>query len=442
MEKTYLKISVANTWEKTTLFFLIFVSLFFVFRYAFWWFNISHIPFNWNNSFHFLDIFIFFILSFIVFIGLMQRFSNWFALIFMKIPKFRSPQKNLRVAFLTCFVPGKEPIDLLEKTLTAMVSVRYVHDTWVLDEGNDKDVKRLCNRLGVKHFSRAGVEKYNQAEGYFRTKTKAGNHNSWRDLHEDDYDIVAQIDMDHVPKPEYLERTLGYFKDSKVALVAMPQIYKNLDNWIAKGSAEQAYFFHGQIQKGYYGVDMPLLIGTSHLYRSKAMKKIGGYAPTIVEDHLTGMLFYANGYKGVFVPEVLAEGEGPVNWVDYFNQQMRWSFGLFEILFKHTPGLLFKLSWKRKINYFLAQLYYFTGVGVFLGIILISSYLIFGIRSANMDIFEWLTYSFPPFFMANLIQIYAHRFSIDPKNEPRLGILGMMLNIGANIIYAVAFFKF
>ncbi len=424
---------------------LISLAFFFLMRYALWWFQPGHTPNNFGylgQQFHVADIVLFVLLSFVVFIGATQRIASWFALWHMKHPQFIKPKNGLRVAFLTCYVPGKEPIDMLETTLRAMRAVRYDHDTWVLDEGNDDEVKALCNRLGVKHFSRKGISKYNQVQGLYRAKTKAGNHNAWRDMHDKEYDIVAQIDMDHIPEKEYFEMTLGYFRDKKVGFVGMPQIYANKESWIAKGSAEQAYFFHGLMQKGFYGTDMPFLIGTSHIYRTKAMDQIGGYAPTIVEDHLTGMNFYANGWKGVFVPLVLAKGEGPINWVDYFNQQMRWSYGLFEILLKKTPLIFWKMKWQQAVNYSLAQLYYFTGVAVVIGFILTYVYLMLGIQSANMDLLEWISYAFPPFLMANLIQIYVHRFSIDPKNEPIFGLTGMFLNLGANIIFAIAFYNF
>ncbi len=69
---------------------------------------------------------------------------------------------------------------MLEKTLTAMKNADYPHDTWVLDEGNEAEVKVLCEKLGVNHFSRKQYPYYNQKGGMFRRKTKAGNLNSWR----------------------------------------------------------------------------------------------------------------------------------------------------------------------------------------------------------------------------------------------------------------------
>jgi cellulose synthase/poly-beta-1,6-N-acetylglucosamine synthase-like glycosyltransferase/beta-mannanase len=427
--------------QKVVFALLVFSTCYFIARYFLWWIQAPHVPTNFSPSLHVLDYVLFFLLSFVVFIGPLLRISTWFALWHMKKPVPMSPPPGLRVAFLTCYVPGKEPLEMLENTLIAMRDVSYPHDTWVLDEGDSSEVKLLCQRLGVSHFSRKGIEKYNGEKGLYRTKTKAGNHNAWRDIYEDTYDIVAQVDMDHVPQKNYFLKTLGYFRDAKVGVIGMPQVYKNLDNWIAKGAAEQSYFFQGPMQQGFFGCDMPFLIGTSHIYRTQAMKQIGGYAPTIVEDHLTGMHFYANGWKGVFVPEVLAAGEGPFTWKSYFSQQMRWSYGLFEILFKHTPFYIWKLSWKKKINYFFAQLYYFSGVSVIIGMILTTLYLGVGIRSASMNLSEWIFYAFPPFALATAIQIYTHRFSINPKNEPIFGYLGMFLQLGANLVYTKAFFS-
>jgi cellulose synthase (UDP-forming) len=119
------------------------------------------------------------------------------------------------VAVLTTIVPGKEPVDLVMNTLRAMKRIRHdgPMDVWLLDEGDDPDVRRRCEEIGVRHFSRKGHTEWNQPSGPFRAKTKHGNHNAWRQAHELDYDVVAQMDPDHVPFENFLERTLGYFAD-------------------------------------------------------------------------------------------------------------------------------------------------------------------------------------------------------------------------------------
>lgn len=435
-----------SIFERFTFAGLIMLGLWTTLRYALWWFQPGHIPTNRLSDqysfFPVVDFLLFLILSFVVFFGLILKIGTWFTTWFMKRPVYIPPQTGLRVAFLTCYVPGNEPLEMLRKTLIAMKKADYTHDTWVLDEGNRDEVKSLCAELGVKHFSRFDKSHYNQQSGPFRKKTKAGNLNSWRNEYEHEYDIVAQLDMDHVPHSDYLMKLLGYFTDPGVGFVGIPQIYKNSENWIARGAAEQTHFYYGPLQQGFYGAHMPFLIGTTHVYRVKAMQSFGGYSPTIAEDYLTGMHFFSHGWRGVYVPEVLAEGLGPVTWEDYFNQQLRWSYGLFEILFKHTHRHIFKLSLNQRINLFFSQLFYFSGIATFLGFILTSVYLVFGINSANIDVIEWGFYAIPAYFSGVLILIFLHRFYIDPKNEPKFGIYGMLLGQAANIIYTVAFAKF
>ena len=148
-----------------------------------------------------------------------------------------------------------------------------------MDEGNDPEAKIICEKYGIKHFSRKGVEKYNTPEGPYKTKTKGGNYNAWFDQYGGLYDFVAQLDVDFVPKIDYLTKTLGYFSDPKVAFVGTPQVYGNtVDSWIARGAAEQAYNFYGSMQKGLFGSDMTLFIGANHVLREAAHNDIEGYS--------------------------------------------------------------------------------------------------------------------------------------------------------------------
>src|SRR5262245_28965260 len=51
--------------------------------------------------------------------------GKWLVLPNMRRPKTISPPPNLRVGVATTYVPGSEPLDMLERTLTAMVAMNY-----------------------------------------------------------------------------------------------------------------------------------------------------------------------------------------------------------------------------------------------------------------------------------------------------------------------------
>jgi len=319
-----------------------------------------------------LSILAVFIVALIVIIELVRFVQGMTLVVFAMMAKDPLPMKStgtLRIAVLTTIVPGKEPLDLVSETLRAMKQINpgkgNSMDVWLLDEGNDPAVRRRCRELGVKHFSRKGIAHWNTESGVHKAKTKHGNHNAWRSKHENKYEVVAQMDPDHIPRPDFLKRTLGYFNDQQVAFVVAPQVYGNIkDSWIARGSAFQAYIFHGIIQRGGNGLDAPLLIGTNHLYRTSAFKQINGYQDCIIEDHLTSMVIYcsknADGqpFKGVYTPDILAVGEGPTSFTDYFNQQKRWAYGIWEILFTATPTVIKSMKKRQAASFLMLQFFY------------------------------------------------------------------------------------
>ena len=123
--------------------------------------------------------------------------------------------------------------------------------------------------------------------------------------------MFVQFDIDHRPRRDYLERVLGYFRDPEVAWVQAPSVCGNLDNWTARGLAEQDMIFQGPLQMGFYGATRtPFIVGSHTSYRTSAIREIGGFQPTRAEDHLDTVVLAAHGYRGVFVPELIAVATG------------------------------------------------------------------------------------------------------------------------------------
>lgn len=429
-----------NFWEKIVTHLLIYLGVLSVLLFARWWFVLVHVPSNFSGALHFLDFILFGLLSVVVWFQVINELLSWDAALNMKEIKTPTAKPGWRVAILTAFVPGKEPLDILERTLKAMIEVNYPHDTWVLDEGDDDDVKKICKSLGVNHYTRKGVAKHNTVSGAFKAKTKGGNYNSWFKEYGDKYDIVAQHDVDFVPAKDYLKKTLGYFNDPQVAFVGTPQIYGNTnESWIVEGAAQQGYGFYGPLQKGLDGHEMHLFIGANHIMRVKAHDDIEGYAGHIVEDHLTGMKLYSKKWRSVYVPKVLLVGEGPATWEAYFSQQMRWAYGLIDILFRHSYKIFPMMRIKHAIRYLLLQQYYFYGFIQAIGIFLISLYLFFGIQSTSMGLNLLLVYYSLFLIFQILIFLWLQRFYINPQKESGLHIPAKILNIAAWPIYFIAF---
>jgi cellulose synthase/poly-beta-1,6-N-acetylglucosamine synthase-like glycosyltransferase len=357
---------------------------------------------------------------------------------------------GLRVAVLTTIVPGKEPVDLVFNTLRAMLRLRHNGplDVWLLDEGDSPEVRSMCEEIGVRHFSRKGVERWNQPTGRFKTKTKHGNHNSWRDQHAAGYDVVAQMDPDHVPYPHFLERTIGYFSDPDVGFVVAPQVYGNItESFVARGAAQMSYIFHGVTQRGGNKFGAPILIGTNHLYRPATFDAIGGYQDSIIEDHLTAMVVYAtknpgtgNHWKGVYTPDVQAVGDGPATYSDWFSQQKRWAYGMWEVIRQHSFTVIPKMPKRsQRVSFILLQTHYpFTGLAWLGGIFLFCLYLIGGISVTQLSFWTWMG-----LFLANSALAFAvvqmlSRFNLAAHERQSWNLTGMALDVVTGPVFCAA----
>ena len=266
---------------------------------------------------------------------------------------------GLNVALITLCVPSQETLEVIVRQLEALSRVGYPHESWILDEEDDPAVGAAARRLGVRYFSRKGVHHYNQAVAPFKARTKAGNVNAWLAEHGHRYDVFVQFDIDHRPRPDYLDRVLGYFCDRSVAWVQAPSLYGNLDNWIARGAAEQELVLQGPLQRGFYGHSQtPFIIGSHCSYRTTAVLEIGGFQPTRAEDHLDTVMLAARGYRGVFVPEVLALGAGPETFETYLRQQFAWALSMMQVLFGYTPRLLRRYRPRQAAQFLFAQTWY------------------------------------------------------------------------------------
>ncbi|MDN3294445.1 cellulose synthase catalytic subunit [Streptomyces ficellus] len=356
------------------------------------------------------------------------------------------PEKGTRVAFLTTYVPGKEPLSMVRATLEA--AVRVTHDgkldVWLLDEGDDPLAKALCAELGVRHFTRAGVPAWNRRTGVHKAKTKHGNYNAWIAMHGDDYDFFASVDTDHVPLPNFLERMLGYFRDPDVAFVVGPQVYGNYTSPVTKAAESQQFLFHALIQRAGNRYHAPMFVGTNNVVRVSAVKQVGGLYDSITEDMATGFELHRRKnprtgryWRSVYTPDVLAVGEGPASWTDFFTQQLRWSRGTYETLFKQYGKALFRVPPGRLLNYTLMLVYYpMTAVNWFLGILSCVLFLWLGASGTQVSSSVWLMLYSDAAALQIALYLWNRRHNVSPHEpEGSGGLAGMAMSALSAPIY-------
>ncbi|MET9730087.1 cellulose synthase catalytic subunit [Streptomyces sp. NPDC006458] len=356
------------------------------------------------------------------------------------------PEDGTRVAFLTTYVPGKEPLAMVRATLEAALRVTHTGplDVWLLDEGDDDRARALCAELGVRHFTRHGVPEWNRGSGAHKARTKHGNYNAWLARHGRAYEFFASVDTDHVPLPEFLERMMGYFRDPDVAFVVGPQVYGNYHNPVTKAAESQQFLFHALIQRAGNRYRSPMFVGTNNVVRVAALLQIGGLQDSVTEDMATGFELHRhrnpgtrNHWRSVYTPDVLAVGEGPASWTDFFTQQMRWSRGSYETLFKQYWKAPLTMPPGRLFSYTLMLVYYpMTAVNWFLGILSCVLFLWFGASGTQVAASVWLMLYSDAAALQIGLYLWNRRHNVSP-HEPQGsgGLAGMAMSALSAPIY-------
>jgi cellulose synthase (UDP-forming) len=253
-------------------------------------------------------------------------------------------------AFITTY---NEDVDLLRQTVRAAIQMRHPHRTFVLDDGRRPEVRALCEELGCEYLTRPD-----------NAHAKAGNWN--HAFMQTNADLIATFDADHVPRADFLERTLGFFDDPKVALVQVPQRYHNLDSLQHRVSwrmrrlyGEQDVFFN-LVMPGKDHWNASFFCGTGAVLRREALVPSKGLLTgTITEDMHTSLVLQTGGWKSVYLNELLVTGLAPMDFSSYSSQRLRWAEGNLKIILHVNPLTSKGLTFTQRICYF-ASMYHWT----------------------------------------------------------------------------------
>lgn len=239
-----------------------------------------------------------------------------------------------------------EDISILRKTALSCARIRYPHTTYILDDGNRPELAKDAERWGSKYIARKE-----------RTDAKAGNLNNA--LHRTDGDYVVVFDADFVPQPNFLDKTLGYFHDPKVAFVQTPHNYYNIDSFQFRINKKKEQSWNEQ--DIFYKLMMPcrdywnstFFTGSAAVFRKRALEDIGGIATgNITEDINTTILLYSRGWKGIYHNEILSNGLAAKDLKNYHTQVLRWAEGNIGLFFVNNPLFVRGLTFSQRICFF------------------------------------------------------------------------------------------
>jgi cellulose synthase (UDP-forming) len=326
------------------------------------------------------------------------------------------------------FIPTyNEDLSILRMTILGALNVRYPHETWVLDDGRRPELRQLCETMGVHYLTRPDNKHH-----------KAGNINAA--LTQTTGEFIAIFDADQVPLPDFLDHTLGYFVDEKVAFVQTPQEFYNLDsvqhktNWQEGQTWHEQALFYNVIQPGKNRWNAAFWCGSNSIMRRSALLSVGGIATeTVTEDIHTSLRLHAAGWKSIYHDELLSMGLAPQDFLAFTVQRLRWGQGAMQVLRRENPLFKRGLTFVQRMNYIASMITYFEAFQRLTYTLGPAAVLFTALLPIHAGVVPFVLRFIPYFALGMLANIALGRGRFRPLETERYNLLKMITFIQASL---------
>jgi cellulose synthase/poly-beta-1,6-N-acetylglucosamine synthase-like glycosyltransferase len=256
------------------------------------------------------------------------------------------PQANGRydeLPAVTVQLPLFNEMYVVERLLDSVAGIRYPRDRFqiqVLDDSTD-ETQDICLRKIAslkRHQPDLEIEYVRRTD---RIGFKAGALENG--LRTAKGELVLIFDADFLPKPDILEATVNYFVDPAVAVVQCRWEHINRD--FSALTEAQALMLNGHFIMEHAARNRSGRFfnfnGTAGLWRRAAIVDAGGWHhDTLTEDMDLSYRAQLRGWRFVYLPEIDAPAELPVEMSAFKAQQFRWAKGSIQVARKLLPRIM------------------------------------------------------------------------------------------------------
>lgn len=156
-------------------------------------------------------------------------------------------------------------------------------------------------------------------------------------------EFVAVFDVDFVVPTDFLRRTVPCFADPSVGMAQVRWGHLNKDySWLTRAQVLllNGHFVLEQVAR-HRGGRFFNFNGTAGIWRRTAILSAGGWqADTLAEDLDLSFRAQLAGWRGVYLPDLVAYAELPVEMNAFKTQQYRWTKGSIQTAKKLLPAIL------------------------------------------------------------------------------------------------------
>lgn len=238
------------------------------------------------------------------------------------------PLDREQVPFVTIQLPLFNEPYVAERLIDNIAALDYPSDRFevqILDDSTD-NTTALCEKKASLYRDRGlNIRVIHRTD---RQGFKAGA--LAEGLVEAQGDFIALFDADFLPDPQFLQRTLPYFQHERVGVVQTRWTHLNDDySLFTKLQALQLNVHFTIEQMGRKtGGHFLQFNGTAGIWRKEAIVDAGGWkADTLTEDLDLSFRAQLNNWEIVYLEDVEAPAELPVEMSGIKSQQFRWMKG-------------------------------------------------------------------------------------------------------------------
>jgi glycosyltransferase involved in cell wall biosynthesis len=260
---------------------------------------------------------------------------------------FRHRKRNLQplghfseLPVVTVQLPIYNERYVLTRLLRAVSRIEYPRDKLeiqVLDDSTDETSEiaaRETERLRCAGFNAVWVRR----DG--RTGFKAGALHTGLSQSRGEFFLI--LDADFVPPPEILSKTIHYFTDPRVGMIQTRWQHLNRTySWLTRAQAIllDGHLVLEQTARSSTGRFFNFN-GTAGLWRKSCIQEAGGWQhDTLTEDLDLSYRAQLNGWRFVFLVDVVTPAELPIEMSAFKTQQHRWTKGSIQTCKKLLPRI-------------------------------------------------------------------------------------------------------
>jgi|JI10StandDraft_1071094.scaffolds.fasta_scaffold36076_3 cellulose synthase/poly-beta-1,6-N-acetylglucosamine synthase-like glycosyltransferase len=279
---------------------------------------------------------------------------------------------------------------------------RELLEIQVLDDSTDDTVE--ISRAAVEEWKARGIDIV-LLHRTDRTGFKAGALQNG--MQQASGEFIAVFDADFVPTPDFLERTIPYFSKEKIGMVQAR--WDHLNRRFSMLTQAQSILLDGHFIIEHTARNRSGRFfnfnGTAGVWRRSTIIDAGGWQhDTLTEDLDLSYRAQLAGWQFVFLRDLLAPAELPVEMNAFKSQQHRWAKGSIQVALKLLPRILKSdLPFKVKLEAFT----HLTNNVAYVLMVLMSLMLPFTmhVRVSN----DWYTALFLdlPFFIGATVSVCA-----------------------------------